>query len=272
VNFIEKTTFHDVILFKLGSSYFGTPKMNVFSFLIDGVLIDTGHPKIGKYFTETLKDESIEKVIVTHHHEDHSGNIEKIKKSKNIPVYASPLCCQLIQHPKRIEPARVMAWGQPKKASAIPLDLKKDIQTNNYKFRIFETPGHAIDQISLYEESKGWLFSGDIFINDYIRIFMRDEDIAQQINSIRRLLKLEFDVLFCNHQPVLKNGKTRLAKKLDFLETYYDSVKREHEKGNNPKQIMTALNLKEQHLTKFISLGQLSQLNMIRSVVRSLKI
>lgn len=248
----------------------GKPKVYVYSFLIDGLLIDTGHPKIGKDFAKALENEKIDRIILTHHHEDHSGNVEELKRTKEIPVYGSPLCCNLIENPKRIEPARIMSWGQPKKASAQVLDLTKDIVTKNYKFEIIETPGHAIDQISLYEADKGWLFSGDIFVHHYIKAFMRDEDMLEQINSIKKLLKLDFDVLFCNHQPVFKNGKERLSSKLDFLEKFYASVKKEHEQGKSPKQIMKSLQLKEQRILKLLSLGQLSQLNMVTSVIRTL--
>lgn len=271
MNYIKKSNFEDVTLYKLGSALFGKPKVSVYSFLVDRLLIDTGHPKIGKEFAQALKNEPIDQVILTHHHEDHSGNVEELKKVKGIPVFASPLCCQLIRNPKRIEPARIMSWGQPKKATAQTLDLIEDIVTTNYKFKILETPGHAIDQISLYEADKGWLFSGDIFVHHYIKAFMRDEDMLEQINSIKKLLQLDFDVLFCNHQPVLKNGKAKLASKLDFLENFYGSVKAEYAKGKSPKQIMKSLQLKEQRILKLLSLGQLSQLNMITSAIRSLQ-
>ena len=269
MNFIKKSNFDGVTLYKLGSAFFGKPKVSVYSFLVDSLLIDTGHPKIGKDFAQALKGQHIDRIILTHHHEDHSGNVEKLKKEKSTKAYASPLCCKLIENPKRIEPARIMSWGQPKKASALPLDLTKEIETAQYKFEIIETPGHAIDQISLYEADKGWLFSGDIFVHHYIKAFMRDEDMLEQIKSIKKLLILDFDVLFCNHQPVFKNGKSRLSDKLDFLENFYASVKREHAKGSSPKQIMKSLQLKEQRLLKFLSKGQLSQLNMVTSAIRS---
>ncbi len=270
MNFIKKTNFDDVTLYRLGSAFTGKPQVYVYSFLVDGILIDTGHPKIGKDFANVLEEEKIDRIILTHHHEDHSGNVEELKKKKRVPVYASPLCCELIKKPKRIEPARIMSWGQPKKATAQELDLTKDTCTDNYKFQIIETPGHAIDQISLYEADKGWLFSGDIFVHHYIKAFMRDEDMLEQINSIKKLLTLDFDVLFCNHQPVFKNGKARLSNKLDFLENFYASVKKEYEMGKSPKQIMKSLQLKEQRILKILSFGQLSQLNMITSVIRTL--
>ena len=269
MNYIKKSGFEDVTLYRLGSALFGKPKVYVYSFLVDGILIDTGHPKIGKDFAKELANEKIDRVILTHHHEDHSGNVEALKKSKGVSVYASPLCCKLIEDPKQIEPARLMSWGQPKKAFAQELDLSRDIITDRYRFEILETPGHAIDQISLYEAEKGWLFSGDIFVHHYIKAFMRNEDMLEQIKSIKKLMQLDFDVLFCNHQPVFTKGKERLSSKLDFLENFYGTVKREHSKGKSPKQIMKSMQLKEQWIIKILSLGQLSQLNMITSAIRS---
>ncbi len=273
MNLLQKKTYQDLTYYKLGSNLFGKPSMFVYCFLVDEMLIDTGQPHVRKELLNALKTEDIQKIVVTHHHEDHSGNIEAIKKLKGIEAYASPLCCKLMQKPPRIEPARLVTWGQHTKANLIPLQSNEKLRTPNgaYSFEVLHTPGHAIDQISLYEPSQGWLFSGDLFVHDYIKAFMRDENMAEQITSIEKLLQLDFEVLFCNHQPVFSNGKQRLQNKLQFLQDFYGKVEREHRKGLTPKEIMKVLGLKENRGLQAFSFGQLSRMNMVKSVVKSLK-
>lgn len=270
MNTIEIKTFEDLKYYKLGSNAWGKPNIYVYCFLLDGLLIDTGQPRVEQELIKALKDESIDRIILTHHHEDHSGNIEAIKKLKAINAYGSNLCCELMKKPKKLEPARWVTWGQNKSAELIPFE-NDVINTEKYQLQIIPTPGHAIDQISLYEKEKGWLFSGDLFIHDYVKVFMRPEKIDQQIHSIKKLLELDFDVLMCNHQPKFSKGKVHLQAKLNFLEDFYGKVADQYHMGKNTKAIMEALQMKEDRFTQIFSLGQLSKKNMVNSVIEAIK-
>ena len=270
MNSISSEYYGPIKAYKLGSNLLGKPRIYVYSFLVDNVLIDTGQTLIQKELNDALQDESLQKIIVTHHHEDHSGNIESIKKSKKVEAYASPLCCELLRNPPKLEPARLIFWGQNKPAYPLPLSLTEHIQTEHYNFEIIETPGHSIDHISLLEKNEGWLFSGDVYVHDFVNIFMRNENIANQIRSIQKLLKFEFDILLCCHQPIRNNGKQRLEKKLNFLIEFFETVKSEHLKGKRPSEIMKSTPYKESYVTKFLSMGQISRKNMIKSVIDNL--
>ena len=245
--------------------------MHVFSYFIDGLLIDSGQPRVEKQFCNALEEVPIDTLLITHHHEDHSGNIEAIKKLKGIEAFASPECCQLMLHPKRVEPARWLTWGQHTRAQLLPIPEDGLIETERYKFQAFPTPGHAIDQISLLEQDEGWLFPGDLYVNDYIKVFMRDEEIGLQIKSLKELIDLDFKWLFCQHNPKLKNGKAHLKNKLQFLEDFYGKVAMVYQEEKGPKAIMRILSLKENSKAKVLSLGQLSMLNMVRSVINDIE-
>ena len=268
---IEHSSHEEINYWKLGTSWWGKPSIYVHSFLIDGLLIDTGHTYIKKEFLKVLSAETIDKVVLTHHHEDHSSNVEAIKTQHGIEGFASPLCCKLMEDPPRLEPARMFTWGQNSPAKLLPLDLSEKLETNSFSFDILETPGHAEDQISLYEQSRGWLFCGDIFIHDYVKSFMRGENIYHQIDSIKKLIELDFDALICNHQPVFQKGKNRLRNKLQFLEDFVGKVSTEFIKTKSVSQTMKSLRIKENHFLKAFSLGQLSARNMILSVVSGLE-
>lgn len=269
MHYFAQKNFEEVRFWKMGSSLFGQPRMYVHCFLVDGLLIDTGHPRIEKKLLPALEKEPVHQIVLTHHHEDHSGNVEAIKKLKKVPAYASPACCQIMKNPPRVEPPRRATWGQMGKAHLIPIKAGSQIETDRFRFEIIATPGHAADQISLYEPARGWLFPGDLFVHDFVKLFMREENIADQIASIQHLLTLDFDVLFCNHQPVLTGGKKRLENKLHFLLDFRERVQAAWLSGLKPHQIIRHLKLDENWPVRLFSFGQLSRINMIRSVIRS---
>lgn len=268
MNVVSKSEIDNISLFKLGSNFLGRPRMYVYSFLVDGMLIDTGQPRVEKEFLKILAKEHIDKIILTHHHEDHAGNVTAIKKAKNIDAFASHLCVEKLKNPVRVEPARWITWGQNKKSVVIPFETNQII-TKNYQFQIIHTPGHAPDQISLYEANQGWLFSGDLFVHERIKIFMRDENIHDQITSIERCLELDFQALLCNHQPLKKNGKKALRNKLEYLKNFRDEVLALHDKGLKTNAIKKKLNIRVDNSIKILSLGQLSLENMIQSVLKA---
>ena len=90
--------------------------------------------------------------------------------------------------------------------------------------------------------------------------------MKQQIASTKKILELDFNTMLCAHRPQLIGGKEKLKKKLAFLEDYYEKVSKLHHEGKSPKQIMKVLKLKEFWPIKLLSGGDLSQLQMVKSV------
>ena len=269
---IKPYKFGPIKAYKFGYSpaILGKPKLLVYVYFIDGLLIDTGQPRMRKEVLETVKDLPVKQIFVTHHHEDHSGNAPLLKAHFNCPVYAPPLCVEMMKNPPPISLAQKIFWGdRPPNRNLIVKE--KVIQTPNYKFELIDIPGHAADMVALYEAEQKWLFSADLYVNSYIGYFLKNESVAQQIASTKKVLTLDFDVLFCAHNPQLEQARTQLEKKLSFLENFYSSVAElydQNPQAYSPQQILKKLQLKEFWFVRLISLGQLSKLNMVRSVIR----
>ncbi len=86
MSIFKKHSFEDVAYFESGYSIYGRPMVSVFCYLLDGLLIDTGQRKMQKSILESLRDERVDRIILTHHHEDHTGNAKAIgteKKNSN---------------------------------------------------------------------------------------------------------------------------------------------------------------------------------------------
>ena len=260
----------EVTGFKFGYHPFARPYLFVHAFYVDGLLIDTGQRKAIKEVMAATQGLDVQQIFVTHHHEDHSGNIPQLRQMHDCPAYAPAMTCEMMKVPPRMSFPRRLLWGVREPYNDL-IPVSGQVKTNKYCFEVISTPGHAPDMAVLFEPDKKWLFSADLFVNTYIGYMLDDESIAAQIESTRKILKLDFEVMFCAHNPQLKQGKDQLAKKLNFLESFFDKVATQHQKGLSAKQIMKRLKLKEDWLVRTISGGQLSKLNMVKSVIRDLE-
>jgi glyoxylase-like metal-dependent hydrolase (beta-lactamase superfamily II) len=199
-------------MIRLGYGTIGPPLMSVFMYVVDGLVIDTGQHHMQKYVIEQLKDKKLNRIILTHHHEDHSGNAAMIARQHTIPVIAHPLAVEKLRLSFPILPYQRLVWRKAPAVSASP--LAGVIETNRFTFASVHTPGHSKDHIVLFEKQRGWLFSGDLYRGERIKFFRADEDFGNQIASLKKLMKLDFDVLFCGRNSCLKNGKQKIKNKL----------------------------------------------------------
>jgi glyoxylase-like metal-dependent hydrolase (beta-lactamase superfamily II) len=266
----ESFTHEEVLGLKFGYQAFGRPSMFSHVYFVDGLLIDTGHSRVSKHVLSATEDLAIDQLFLTHHHEDHTGNIRALKTQHQCPVYASDRCCQIMKAPPKLSLAQKITWGnRPTQQDLIP--VQERIETANFTFDIIPIPGHAPDMVALYEPNRQWLFSADLYINSYIDYYLTDESMADQIASTKKILQLDFDVMFCGHKPQLKNAKAKLTKKLNFLESFFREVARLYERGYAVADIFRQLELKENGFVSLLSGGKLSKLNMVKSVIRDLE-
>ncbi len=268
---VTHTFQHEAVkAYKFGYNPFGKPKLNVHVYYIDGLLIDTGQSRMSREVLRHITELDVREIFITHHHEDHSGNLRPLQKHFNCPAYASETCCELMKKPPKISFVQNVFWGnRPPNHQLIPCG--ESISTDNYTFQIIPIPGHASDMVALYEPNKKWLFSADLYVHHYIKYFMKNESMNQQIESIKRVLELDVEVLFCAHHPQFVDVKNLLEKKLFFFENFYAQVSELYEKGYTAKQIFKELNFKENQYIKLLSHGNLSKMNMVKSVIRDLE-
>lgn len=239
-------------------------------YYVDGLLIDTGQRKAGKQIAEATRNLDVNQIFITHHHEDHSGNIPSLRKLHDCPAYAPEMTCEIMKAPPRMSFPRRLLWGVREPYDQL-VPVGNQLKTNNHRFEVIPVPGHAPDMAALYEPDKKWLFSADLYVNHSIGYMLDSESIKTQIASIKSALALDFDVMFCAHNPQLSNGKKRLARKLDFLEKFYQQVADLYRQRNDEKYVFRKLKLKEDRLVKTLSGGQLSKMNMVKSVIRDLE-
>lgn len=262
----DGVSYYRFSVYRLGSNV-----QTVYTFVLDDVLIDTAQSHNRENILHVAQKHDIKKIILTHHHEDHSGNVGFLIDELKIDAYAHPETVRLLKRGLKLSPLAKLLSGSVGHAHLLPLTENSIIQTANYNLQAIYTPGHCKDHYCYYEANKGWLFSGDLYVADKIKYFAKFESLLTQIESLKKLIALDFDVLFCSHNPKTKDGKQRLKNKLQFFEDFAGTVTTLYTQGHNARQIFALMGMKENYVNKYLTFGAFCSENMVHSVVADLK-
>lgn len=241
----------------------GRMGMRVHLYYVDGLLVDTGPRRLAdgfRRFVELLP--GVEQVVLTHLHEDHSGMASEAVAA-GIPVYCHREAAPHTTRPVGLPLYRTAFWRTPRPFVSRPLPER--VETERYRFDVIPTPGHAAEHVVLHEPSQGWLFSGDLYLGTRVRTIMREESLPTLMQSIRRVLQLDFDTLFCAHVGPVPDGKAALQAKLDHLEELADKVRELAEQGLSVRAAAKRLFPAVQPMT-IVSMGEYSPLHVVRSL------
>ncbi|WP_434575962.1 hydroxyacylglutathione hydrolase [Pseudomonas sp. Z3-6] len=128
-------------------------------------------------------------ILITHHHHDHVGGVQALKKATNATVYG-PASENI--------PARDHGLNDNDKVHVLGWD-----------FDVHAVPGHTLGHIAYYHH--GLLFCGDtLFAAGCGRLF--EGTPAQMHHSLSRLAALPEDTLvYCTHEYTLSNLKFAAA-------------------------------------------------------------
>ena len=132
-------------------------------------------------------------ILITHHHHDHVGGVERLKSATGARVYG-PAAENI--------PARDVALNDNDRVSVLDLE-----------FRIIAVPGHTLGHIAYYHEQTPapLLFCGDtLFAAGCGRLF--EGTPAQMHASLSRLAALpDATLIYCTHEYTLSNLRFALA-------------------------------------------------------------
>jgi glyoxylase-like metal-dependent hydrolase (beta-lactamase superfamily II) len=261
----ERLDFDEVCGIKVGDSIFGHRLMTVIYYHIDDILIDTGPYCARKAIKNYIEQHNIARAVLTHYHEDHAGNAGLLL-SNGITVLGHEKTATKLKNKIRLKPYEHILFGKLEPAE---IDLLPDVvSTKHYDLFPVHTPGHSLDHTVYHEPNRGWLFSGDQFLGRKIKYWRKDEDMHSTLQSLERVLKLDFDSLFCGHNPKLKNPKRHLESKRQQLLDLVGKVNQLSERGLSKKEILNELvKGREKRVAKWLTLGDASYKNMIEAAM-----
>jgi glyoxylase-like metal-dependent hydrolase (beta-lactamase superfamily II) len=267
MNVVEAMPSGDVLAFKLGFGPIGPPLMCVHFFLVDDIVIDTGQHHMQRAVLGLLDGHPVSSILLTHHHEDHSGNAAAIAEAHRATVFGHEITAEKMRRRFPIKPYQRYVWGLSAPTDVAP--LPPEIESAHCTLLPIHCPGHSRDHVAYLEPDRGWLFSGDLYLGERIKFFRTDEIFGDQITSLKTVLTHDFDALFCAHNPSPAGGKTKLRQKLQFLEDFHGRVQQLKTAGHSVPAVIREFDHKRDRLVKWITLGNASFANMVRSAYNS---
>ena len=218
-------------------------------------LIDAGINKDDYWnlFTNTLQMYGFEVrditgILLTHHHFDHIGLVNRIVEEVPIPVYAHERAIPRLKRDPEFMQKRVdyyielykeMGCGEAGskqidyllnsiekyKNTAIKTEILP-LDNQIYQFQVIEVPGHSPDQVAFYNEKSKILFGGDVLI-DHIssNAFVEPDEsgkrmlsLLQQMDSLNKCSSLPLDYVFSGHGAIIDNHKDLIDIRLKNVE------------------------------------------------------
>lgn len=114
---------------------------------------------------ETIGDDKVLGVLITHSHVDHIGALRNFLTKRSIKIF---------------------------KRSNLE---EKEYEIGDFKFKCFHTPGHSKDSVTFFFEEDNAMFVGDfIFEGSIGRVDLPGGSQTEMDDSLRRFKELDFDV------------------------------------------------------------------------------
>lgn len=249
---------------KMARTFFGRPLYIVQAYLVDGLLIDTGCPGTAQELLVWCREQNIQQVVNTHHHEDHSGGDFWLQAELGLPVAAPEEAVPILANFPRLEFYRRLTWGQPRNVEVEPLGTT--VETDRYRFLVIPTPGHSPDHVCLFEPREGWLFSGDLFIHERARYIRKSENAREILRSLKKVLELEPRRIYCAHAGVVEDAVGAIRRKIAYWEDLAARARDLAERGLPIPEIARRL-LGPETLMTHLTGGDFSKANLIASLL-----
>lgn len=194
------------------------------------ILVDTGMPDSAGKIIDGLEafghtPEDVQKIILTHKHIDHTGNLAALKRATKAPALMHAIDAASVRKGEAMLPvksspglfSKLMAASMRMfSAELAPVAIEEEVNDGDSLsfaggIEVIHTPGHSAGHISLYlPRDGGILIVGDAAIHvmglRYPPVF---EDMAVGMASLRRLAGLRFDTAVFMHGKTLNGGASK---------------------------------------------------------------
>jgi glyoxylase-like metal-dependent hydrolase (beta-lactamase superfamily II) len=232
------------------------------AYLSRGVMIDCGFPLARRHVASVLERYRPRGVFLTHHHEDHAGNVELVARS-GIPISASDETLARVRAPAPIRFYRRVTWGSADAVVApiVPFDASE--------LSLVPAPGHSSDHHVVWDASDGTLFGGDLYLGVKVRVAHPKENPRVLAATLRRIAALGPSRLFDAHRGFVPNPAPLLVAKADWTEEAIAAIERRVDAGAPDSTIVREV-FGGESLPGYFSGGEYSRANFVTAVRRGL--
>lgn len=170
----------------------------------DPILIDTGAgvpayvPLLERYLAERGWSQP-SRVVLTHRHRDHLGGVPSLRaRFKGLRV--AKMRHKDTDLPEPIDDLRAGETVYGEGATLVPV----------------YTPGHASDHLCYYLVEERALFTGDVILGGSTTVIpAEDGDLAEYLDSLRRLQQMDVRRIYPAHGPVIEDGPAKIDEYLE---------------------------------------------------------
>jgi glyoxylase-like metal-dependent hydrolase (beta-lactamase superfamily II) len=252
----------------MGREYQGRVLYWTAAYLVDGLLIDTGCSHTAEELIAFLEGQHLDLAVNTHHHEDHVGANHQLQQRFKTPIMASWESGPLIAQSPKLLPYQELVWGYP--VPTVVHILPGDVETKNHRFDVIGTPGHCTGHVAFVDMTRGWCFTGDLFISREPKAMRPEEDIYEIARSMKKLVDLQTEklTLFTGLGNAVEDGKAALQSCIDHISSLSERARELERQGLSEGAIVTRLFGRESVLAS-LTRGHISSENVVRALLRA---
>jgi ribonuclease/clavin/mitogillin len=171
----------------------------------DAVLIDPGSPyeDENRRLVEALRaagerwDRRVTRILLTHHHPDHVGGVEAMRREFDVPVAAHPATAERLAE-RGIQVDEVLRDGD-------------EIRLSSMVLRVVHTPGHARGHLVFHDSERRVLLAGDLVSAlSTIIIDPPEGNLEDYLDSLARVAELDATLLIPAHGSAMLRPPVRL--------------------------------------------------------------
>ncbi|MFU2017429.1 MBL fold metallo-hydrolase [Peribacillus butanolivorans] len=228
----------------------------------------------------TIKD--ITEILLTHHHGDHVGLVNRITALHPIPVYAHSKSVPRLKRDPDFLSMRIEFYKQlylqmgcgelgDKQVAYLfnAVDNNKDQRLNCdiieitekkwLNFEVIEFPGHAPDQIAFLDQKEKRLLAGDLLIEHISSNALVEPDengnrmltLVDHIDSLKRCLSLQINLILPGHGNTIEHPGSLIEKRLNSIESKSQKILALIESGISTGNELAKTFYKEKYVKEF---------------------
>jgi len=264
--------------------------------LYDGIAIDPGSPKMRGSLARQLRGvkPKIARIVATHAHEEHVGNLNWLSELTGAPVYVSEMTARFLMPFKKLPWVRATIIGQPPSLKPPFQFLGEALDTATGQLQVIASPGHCDDHVVLYDPEEKVLLAGDAFMGSYFATPNPDVDSRKWLASLERLVELDIEILVEGHGHIhtlradvpdfpgvvmRQDPKAAISEKLEYMRWLREQIEAGFQE-NLPLRAIEAScfpwgrrssweSCATDECIRLLSLGHFSRTELVRSFVRS---
>ena len=250
----------DVTRYEMSSAASRLVGYSASAYAVRGVLVDCGFHSARAAMDTILERERPDGVFITHYHEDHAGNVERVAQ-RGIAISASEETMAKMRAPAPIRFYRRFTWGSAPPLRSPVTSFESD------RLVLSAAPGHCSDHHVVWDAAEGTLFGGDLYLGVKVRIAHPGEDPRLLARTLRHIAALGPVRLFDAHRGFVPNPAPLLIAKADWTDETIAAIERRIAAGASDSAIVREL-FGGESVPGYFSGGDYSRTNFVRAVRR----